>query len=111
MKMAASAALALSLTATLATAEDAAPEVWLSQATCADVMHRIDDPFDKTGLSSPVSGIVYLGTALGYIEGYRAAEIDAVTADQFKREVFKNCDAQPDTPFKAAVQAAAEDAV
>ena len=110
MKLALSAALALTLTVTHVAAQDAAPDAWVAQATCADVLQRLDNPMDNTGLSSPISGVAYLGAAIGFIEGYRTAQNAPVSAAVFKEDVFNSCTSTPQTPFKEIVEKIATDA-
>ncbi len=110
MKLKASAALAFSLTATQLVAQDVAPDAWVSQATCADVLHRIDNPMDATGLSSPVTGVAYLGAAIGFIEGYRTAQSANASPDAFKEAVFNFFTSGLQTPLKTAVESVAADA-
>ncbi|MBF9049869.1 hypothetical protein GTA62_13150 [Roseobacter sp. HKCCD9010] len=110
MKLVASTALALALTAPQAIAEDLAPDAWVSEASCADVLHRIKNPMDKTGVSSPMSALAYVGAIFGYIEGYRAARDLAMAPDEFKKDVLGRCVDLPEVPFKVSLEQAASDA-
>ena len=109
MKLVASSALALALTAPQAIAEDLAPDAWVSEASCADVVQRIKNPMDKTGISSPMTALAYVGAIFGYIEGYRAALDLAMTPDEFKKDVLGRCVDLPEIPFKTSVEQTASD--
>lgn len=109
MKLVASTALVLALTAPQAIAEDVAPDAWVSEASCADVVHRIKNPMDKTGISSPFSALAYVGAIFGYIEGYRAALDLAMTSDEFKEDVLGRCANMPEILFKTSVEQIASD--
>ncbi|MCW9041761.1 MAG: hypothetical protein OQK05_00335 [Pseudopelagicola sp.] len=96
----------LAFGATTAVAEDVAPADWVGQATCAQFASIMADPMKADGVSSPFTGIAYVGAVMGYIEAHRELKQSALAWGPALGAISTDCRANPDQLFKEAVKTA-----
>lgn len=93
--------LAFMASITMASAKDLSPDVWISQATCQDVMELMAAPLSYTGADNPLSSAGYVGAVMGFVEGVRSASYPDREASELRSASFKACQKNPDVKFSS----------
>jgi hypothetical protein len=97
---------ALAFAATPLSAEEAAPADWIAGVTCDDFLTVMMNPMAVEGASGPLTGMVYVGAAMGYIEAYREITGSALAWGPALGAIRIDCRTNPDQLFNDAVKTA-----